>query len=62
MGYSEDVLYEILEEVKIKGLVKEFYEKLDKFKDQPKHKHKRAHEIWSYALYRIKGGKSLIKY
>jgi len=62
MGYSEDILYEILEEVKEKGIKKEFDQKLKEFEDQPKHKYKQAHEKWSYALYRIKGGKSLKKY
>jgi len=62
MSYSEDILYEILEEVKKIGLEKEFDLKLDEFRNQPKHKHKLAHEKWSYALYRIKGGKSLKKY
>jgi hypothetical protein len=62
MSYSEDVLYEVLEEVKVKGLEKDFYKKLDEFKHQPKHKHKQAHEKWLYALYRITGGKSLKKY
>ena len=38
MSYSEDVLYEVLEEVKVKGLEKDFYKKLDEFKHQPKHK------------------------
>lgn len=58
MSYAEDKLNEVFEEVNTLGARKEFEEQLKKMQNQEKHKFKRPHEKWEYALYRIKGGKS----
>ena len=56
MSYAEDKLHEVFEEVKGLGVRKEFDAQLKKMSYQDKHKDKRVHEKWEYALYRIKGG------
>tara|TARA_Y100000385_G_C12697694_1_gene469172 strand:+ start:179 stop:367 length:189 start_codon:yes stop_codon:yes gene_type:complete len=58
MSYAEDKLNEVFEEVKGLGVRKEFDAQLKKMSYQNKHKYKRVHEKWEYALYRIKGGMS----
>ena len=55
---TEDILYEVYNEVNNKGLRPQFEKQLSKMKDQDKHKYKTVSERWEYALYRIKGGKS----
>ncbi len=62
MAHSEDVLYEVYNEVENKGMREVFDKQLDKMKGQNKHKFKTVCEKWEYALYRIKGGKPLNKY
>jgi len=57
MGYnSEDQLMEIYNEVELKGLRLQFDKQLKKMRTQSKHKHKEAHELWDYALSRVKEG------
>ena len=51
----EDGIMEIYNEVKEKGLQKEFDKQLEKMRTQSKHNHKTANERWDYALRRIKG-------
>jgi len=58
MSYTEDILYEIYEEVHACGLKEKFDAQLAKMKSQDKHKFKNISEQWEYALYRIKGGPS----
>jgi hypothetical protein len=62
MSYTEDKLYEVFYEVKELGIKEEFDAQLEKMKLQTKHLHKPMHEMWEYALYRIKGGPSQDKY
>ena len=63
MGYnSEDQMMEIYNEVELKGLRLKFDKQLKKMRTQNKHKHKEAHELWDYALSRVKGGPPREKY
>ena len=56
MGYTEDILHEIYDEVCSCGLKEKFDAQLEKMKAQDKHRFKNVKERWEYALYRIKGG------
>ena len=62
MAHSEDILQEVYEEVQNNGMREDFDEQINKMGHQEKHKFKTVCEKWEYALYRIKGGKSLDKY
>jgi plasmid replication initiation protein len=62
MAHSEDVLVEVYHEVENSGMRVEFDNQLNKMLRQDKHRFKNAAERWEYALYRIKGGKTLDKY
>jgi hypothetical protein len=62
MAYSEDILHEVYEEVQNNGMREDFDTQINKMGHQEKHKYKTVCEKWEYALYRIKGGKSLDKY
>jgi hypothetical protein len=55
MGQYEDTFYEIYEQVEEKGLRDQFYEQLDKMKQQDKHKYKSVKDLWEYAYRRITG-------
>ena len=52
-------IYQIVDEEGLKPL---FDMQLKKMAGQKKHKYKSVKEKWDYALYRIKGGKSVEKY
>lgn len=62
MAHSEDLLVEIYYEIENLGMRVEFDNQVNKMLCQEKHKFKNINERWEYALYRIKGGKSLDKY
>ena len=62
MSYSEDRLNDVFYEVREMKEQEAFDAQLLKMKEQDKHKYKRPHEMWEYALYRIKGGNSLENY
>ena len=62
MAYSEDILHEVYEEVRNNGMKEAFDKQINKMGHQEKHRFKNVCEKWEYALYRIKGGKSLDKY
>ena len=62
MAHSEDILVEVYHEVENLGIRVEFDNQINKMLCQDKHKFKTVCEKWEYALYRIKGGKSLDKY
>ena len=61
MGHYEDDLMYIHNIVVEEGLQKKFDIQLQKMSLQKKHKFKSVKEKWDYALYRIKGGKSIEK-
>ena len=61
MSYTEDTMHEVYNEVESGGLRGEFDKQVSRMKGQDKHKFKTVCEKWEYALYRIKGGKSLDK-
>ena len=57
-GYAmslEDSMMDMFNEVRDKGLQKEFDNQLAKMRMQSKHDHKTANERWDYALRRIQG-------
>jgi hypothetical protein len=58
MSYAEDRLNDVFEEVQSLNVKNKFDEQLKKMQYQDKHKYKRPHEKWEYALYRVKGGES----
>ncbi len=62
MAHSEDILVEVYHEVENLGIRVEFDNQINKMLCQDKHRFKNVSEKWEYALYRIKGGKSLDKY
>ena len=49
MGHYEDLWYEIHDDIKKRGLNKEFDAQLEKMRSQDKHKHKEVRDRWSYA-------------
>ena len=49
MGHYEDLFYEIHDDIKSKGLNKEFQAQLEKMKHQPKHQYKEVRDRCSYA-------------
>ena len=51
---SEDTMWFIYEEVEKNGLRKKFDKQLKKMETQEKHKYKEVHEVWEYALNKIK--------
>ena len=53
----EDTLWFIYEEVEKKGLRKKFDKQVKKMDTQEKHKHKEVHEVWEYALNKVKNGR-----
>jgi len=55
MGQYEDTFYEIYDRIEEKGLKNEFYEQLEKMKQQEKHKYKSVKDLWEYAYKRIIG-------
>jgi|TARA_R110000824_G_scaffold266091_8_gene455108 hypothetical protein len=61
MGHYEDDIMYIHNIVVEEGLQKKFDIQLQKMSLQKKHKFKSVKEKWDYALYRIKGGKSIEK-
>jgi ABC-type amino acid transport substrate-binding protein len=58
---SENRLMEVYIEVEENGLREKFDRQVKKMKEQDKHKYKSIADKWEYALYRIKGGESLLK-
>ena len=62
MGYYEDDIMYIYQIVDEEGLKPLFDIQFKKMAGQKKHKYKSVKEKWDYALYRIKGGKSVEKY
>ena len=59
MGHYEDAIMDIFLEIENMGLEEKFYQQLSKMKSQNKHKYKSVKDNWEYALYRVKGGKSI---
>lgn len=53
MGHYEDIYMEIMEQVKEKGIEKEFQAQLDKMQRQEKHKYKEVRDRWSYAYNKV---------
>ena len=49
MGHYEDLFYMILDDVKSKGLKKEFDAQLEKMQYQDKHRYRDTRDRWSYA-------------
>ena len=49
MGHYEDLWYEIHDDIKNKGLNKEFEAQLEKMRSQDKHKYKEVRDRWCYA-------------
>ena len=56
MAHSEDILFEVYNEVEDSGMRIEFDDQINKMLCQDKHRFKSICERWEYALYRIKGG------
>ena len=50
----EDTMMQIYNEVREKGLQKEFDKQLAKMRTQEEHTHKTANERWEYALNKVK--------
>ena len=53
----EDTLWFIYEEVEKKGLRRKFDKQVKKMETQEKHKYKEVHEVWEYALNKVKNGR-----
>ena len=53
----EDTLWFIYKEVAKRGLLKKFDKQVKKMDTQEKHKYKEVHEIWEYALNKVKNGR-----
>ncbi len=53
MGYSEDYIYEIFEELEKKELKESFHSQLNKMKWQDKHKYKTPKEKYEYAFKKV---------
>ena len=53
MGYTEDILYEIYEDIDKKGLKSQFNTQIEKMLFQHKHKHKTPKEMWEYAHHKV---------
>jgi len=62
MGHYEDDIIYIHNIVVEEGLQNKFDIQLQKMSLQEKHRFKSVKEKWDYALYRIKGGKSIEKH
>jgi hypothetical protein len=62
MSYQEDQLNEMYHIIEKEGLRSQFEAQCKKMEGQTKHKYKNVCEKWEYALYRIKGGDSKVKY
>jgi len=53
MGHYEDLLWEIADDIKNKGLKKEFDAQLEKMGGQDKHKYMESREKWRYAHIKV---------
>ena len=53
MGYSEDYIYEIFEDLEKKELKDSFHNQLNKMKWQDKHKYKTPKEKYEYAFKKV---------
>ena len=49
MGHYEDLFWEISDDIRKKGLKKEFDAQLAKMRNQDKHRHSETRDRWAYA-------------
>ena len=54
---TEDTMYRIYREVEEKKLRRKFDKQRKKMDTQEKHKYKEVHEVWEYALNKVKNGR-----